>query len=763
MSFLKRPAGAWGSQRTRSTRNRRRPDTLEVLEGRLVLSTFFVDSLADTVAVNLQTGKDSTGHITLRSAIMAANHSTGQDTIKLPSGTITLTITGNQDDQAFSGDLDINGDLKIEGQGADKTIIDGNNIDRVIEVLSGQVSLSNLTIQNGREVDNGGGGLKNDRGNVTLTSVNLLGNKVVADNGANGSAGLNGGNGGVGTSGLASQGGAIFNGLGTLTLVDTTISSNQAIGGNGGSGGTGATNIGASGGIAKPGKDATGGIGGNGGNGGSAAGGAIFNSVGGVVNISGGTIIGNQALGGRGGNGGLGGNGTGGNGGLADGTFPGAAGGGTGGTGGVAGNGGGALGGAIFNAGTLTFSDNTTTFTSNVANGGFGGNGGTGGNAVGGNAGQSLDDHFLSGTGGKGFGGFGGKGGNGGGAFGGAIDNNGTLNSTASVTFASNLALGGRGGVGGTGGTGTGGIGGESGFVSGTGAGGVGVGGGGSGGGNSGVAEGGGLFNDINRVAKFLSPDNTTSRTILFAGNRAIADSAGAGGLGGAAFGGRGGTNELSDSGARGGQGGNADSGNGGHGGVGGNAFGGGLDNHGDASFLGVTLNVNSANLAQGGVGGAGGNGGNAHGGQGGKGDDGGNGGKALVFHAGDGGNGGNASGGGIFESGSSLIIRPRQGAKAGTPQALATNVITNDQAILGAGGVGGTPGIPTAGLGGPGHHKTGLSGTTQLGFHGNTGTPGTGIGGGVTNTTILIIDDTIITGNKASTRSNDLDGAFAT
>ncbi|MHC5538835.1 hypothetical protein ACYOEI_11500, partial [Singulisphaera rosea] len=247
------------------------------------------------------------------------------------------------------------------------------------------------------------------------------------------------------------------------------------------------------------------------------------------------------------------------------------------------------------------------------------------------------------------------------------------------------------------------------------------------------------------------------------AGNRAIADSAGAGGLGGSGFGGRGGLNDLSISGARGGKGGNADSGNGGRGGIGGNAFGGGLDNHGDASFLGVTLNINSSNLAQGGAGGVGGNGGNAHGGQGGKGGDGGNGGNAFVFNGGDGGNGGNASGGGIFESGSSLIIRPRQGAKAGTPQAQATNFITNNRAILGAGGVGGTPGIPTAGLGGPGHQHTGLSGTTQLGFHGDTGTPGTGIGGGIAITSVAIVDDTTVTGNTASTRSNNIDGAFAT
>ena len=46
---------------------------LEGLEDRLVLSTFRVNTPLDSVAVNLKNGKDATGHISLRSAIQAAN------------------------------------------------------------------------------------------------------------------------------------------------------------------------------------------------------------------------------------------------------------------------------------------------------------------------------------------------------------------------------------------------------------------------------------------------------------------------------------------------------------------------------------------------------------------------------------------------------------------------------------------------------------------------------------------------------------------
>ena len=57
---------------------------LEMLEHRVVLSTFRVNTTLDTVAVNLKTGKDATGHISLRSAIMAADAKGGSNKIILP-------------------------------------------------------------------------------------------------------------------------------------------------------------------------------------------------------------------------------------------------------------------------------------------------------------------------------------------------------------------------------------------------------------------------------------------------------------------------------------------------------------------------------------------------------------------------------------------------------------------------------------------------------------------------------------------------------
>jgi hypothetical protein len=47
--------------------------TVEQLEDRTVPSTFVVNDLFDTHAISLVTGVDSTGHVSLRSAIEAAD------------------------------------------------------------------------------------------------------------------------------------------------------------------------------------------------------------------------------------------------------------------------------------------------------------------------------------------------------------------------------------------------------------------------------------------------------------------------------------------------------------------------------------------------------------------------------------------------------------------------------------------------------------------------------------------------------------------
>src|SRR5437763_3874777 len=96
--------------------------TLELLENRLAPATFTVDSFLQTDAVNLNTGDDGTGHVTLRSAIEAANHLGGANTINLAPGTYSLVshflASGNL------ADLTIANNLTIAGAGPNATSID---------------------------------------------------------------------------------------------------------------------------------------------------------------------------------------------------------------------------------------------------------------------------------------------------------------------------------------------------------------------------------------------------------------------------------------------------------------------------------------------------------------------------------------------------------------------------------------------------------------------------------------------------------------
>src|SRR6516165_3317635 len=140
--------GTFNKRRACSRRNRARwTPQVERLEGRVVLSTFRVNTTLDTVAMNLKTGKDATGRISLRSAIMAADARGGSNKILVPAGDFVLTIVRTGVEDGTNGELLITGNVTITGQGSGNTIVDGNALDRVVQVQSGNVSISGLTIE----------------------------------------------------------------------------------------------------------------------------------------------------------------------------------------------------------------------------------------------------------------------------------------------------------------------------------------------------------------------------------------------------------------------------------------------------------------------------------------------------------------------------------------------------------------------------------------------------------------------------------------
>ena len=162
---------------------------------------------------------------TLRECIIEANKYSGI-TLTVPAGTYTLAITGQGEDAAATGDLDITSNMTIDGAGAGNTIIEAgtnatNGIDRVFHLLA-DATLSDMTVRFGNlGTSTEGGGIYIDNAAV----VNLIGLSVQNNTGK--------------------HGGGIYNKDGTLTVTQSTFSFNSAGNGHGGGlyhdGGTTAT------------------------------------------------------------------------------------------------------------------------------------------------------------------------------------------------------------------------------------------------------------------------------------------------------------------------------------------------------------------------------------------------------------------------------------------------------------------------------------------------------------------------------------------
>lgn len=94
----------------------------------------------------------------LREAISAANANPGPDTVILPAGTYTLTLTTTLEDDNADGDLDIRGDLTLIGAGAATTAIVAAGGDRVFHLLAtASVTITGVTLRGNGEVPGSGG------------------------------------------------------------------------------------------------------------------------------------------------------------------------------------------------------------------------------------------------------------------------------------------------------------------------------------------------------------------------------------------------------------------------------------------------------------------------------------------------------------------------------------------------------------------------------------------------------------------------------
>ncbi len=189
------PSGGRVSRRSLSRRNGNPQHSfkpcLEAFEDRTLLSTL-------TVLNNHDSGSGS-----LRAILASANNG---DTIIFANSVHDITLT--------SGPLTIGKNVDIDGPGANKLTISGNNAQQVFDISGGTtVTLADLTVADGLAVQ--GGGIDNF-GNLTIKNCSLLGNQAV------------GGSGGA-TTPDAANGGGIANEIGgSLTLTNSLLENNIA-------------------------------------------------------------------------------------------------------------------------------------------------------------------------------------------------------------------------------------------------------------------------------------------------------------------------------------------------------------------------------------------------------------------------------------------------------------------------------------------------------------------------------------------------------
>ncbi|HEY3267952.1 MAG TPA: choice-of-anchor Q domain-containing protein [Armatimonadota bacterium] len=183
--------------------------------------TYTVDTSADTAAVDPAVGpKDAAGHISLRSAIQAANLKAGADTIDLLTATTYQLTLGPADSaiQALSGaagDLDITDSLTLNGNGAK---VDAHGIDRAFNIERASAPLS-VTINDLTVVGGHAQGFLACGGGINVRAAEVSLNRcTVANNSADGNGG-----------GIAVNG--IFDPTaiaGALTLNDCMVTGNAA-------------------------------------------------------------------------------------------------------------------------------------------------------------------------------------------------------------------------------------------------------------------------------------------------------------------------------------------------------------------------------------------------------------------------------------------------------------------------------------------------------------------------------------------------------
>ena len=186
----------------------------------LMIAALTMPAYAANIEVTTTTDEDnSDGDCSLREAIIAANTDAtrdacaagnGTDTVTVPADFYSLSVAGQNEDAASTGDLDIidPDGLTISGAEARSTYVIADSPDRLFDIRPGaSAEITGLTIFRGHADQ--GAGVRN-YGTLTLRQMVLSSNEA------------------VGPMGGISFAGGIFGNGGTLNIIDSTVSENSA-------------------------------------------------------------------------------------------------------------------------------------------------------------------------------------------------------------------------------------------------------------------------------------------------------------------------------------------------------------------------------------------------------------------------------------------------------------------------------------------------------------------------------------------------------
>ncbi len=203
--------------------------------------TYTVNSTGDDVDAAPGNGVCATsdGVCTLRAAVQEANAHAGADAITLPAGLFLLARFGDGEDLGATGDLDVTDALELDGAGAASTIVDGLKSDRVLHSVAASLTLRDFTVRHGFTMAPGGGFFQGVPGSVVLERMRFEQN--VATNGgavshADGPLTISDC---VFDRNFASPGpggGLVMTGSGTLSIANSSFTSNATIGSTDGGG-----------------------------------------------------------------------------------------------------------------------------------------------------------------------------------------------------------------------------------------------------------------------------------------------------------------------------------------------------------------------------------------------------------------------------------------------------------------------------------------------------------------------------------------------